>query len=90
MYSIILELQSKIYALQLHYSNYSVMLWVNYRCIIVHYRKQLWAVFNHVVLLVVQEVTVGHIACGRLHVTEYVFLDVIMFFCTTLCHALLE
>ena len=42
----------------------------------VHYRKQLWGVFHYVVLSVLQEVTVGHIACRRLHVTENVFPDV--------------
>ena len=41
-----------------------------------HYRKQLWGVFRYVVLSVLREVTVGHIASGRLHVTEYVFPDV--------------
>jgi hypothetical protein len=51
------------------------MLSVNYRCIIVHYRKQLWGVFHYVVLSVLREVTVGHISSGRLHVTEYVFPD---------------
>jgi len=42
----------------------------------VHYRKQLWGVFHYVVLSVLREVTVGHIAYGRLHVTENVFPDV--------------
>jgi len=41
----------------------------------VHYRKQLWGVFHYVVLSVLRDVTVGHIACGRLHVTENVFPD---------------
>jgi hypothetical protein len=51
------------------------MLLVNYRYIIAHYRKQLWGVFHYVVLSVLQEVTVGYIACGRLHMSEYVFPD---------------
>jgi len=59
----------------LHYSINSVMLSLNYRCIIVHYRKQLWSVFHYVVLSVLWEVTVGHIAYGRLHVREYVSPD---------------
>jgi len=59
----------------LHYSNTSVMLSVHYRCIIVHYRKLLWGVFQYVVLSVLQEVLVGHIASSKLHVTEYVFPD---------------
>jgi len=42
----------------------------------VHYRKQLWGVFHYVVLSVLRELTVGHIATGRLHVTENVFPDV--------------
>jgi len=41
----------------------------------VHYRKQLWGVFHYVVLLVLREVMVGHIAYGRLHVKENVFPD---------------
>ena len=53
------------------------MLPVNYRCIIVHYRKQLWGVFHYVVLSVLREGTVGHIAYGRLHMTDYVFPDVV-------------
>jgi len=52
------------------------MLWVNYRCIILGYRKQLWGVLHDVVLSVLREVMVGHIAYGRLHITEYVFPDV--------------
>jgi hypothetical protein len=51
------------------------MLSVNYRCIIVHYLKQLWGVFHDVVLSVLPEVTVGQIAYGRLHITEYVFTE---------------
>jgi len=51
------------------------MLSMNYRCTIVGYQKQLWGVLHYWVLLVLQEVTVGQIACGRLHVTEYVFPD---------------
>jgi len=43
----------------------------------VHYRKQLWGVFHYVVLSVLQEHMVGHIASGRLHVTENVFPDVL-------------
>jgi len=39
------------------------------------YQKQLWGNLHYLVLLVLQEVTVGHIACGRLHITEYVFPD---------------
>jgi len=62
--------------LQLHCSNNSVMLWVNYRCIILGYWKQLWGVLHDLVLSVLREVMVGHIAYGRLHITEYVFPDV--------------
>jgi hypothetical protein len=51
------------------------MLAVNYRCIIMHYRKQLWGVFHYVVLSVLREGTVGHIGCGRFHVTENIFPD---------------
>jgi hypothetical protein len=40
------------------------------------YREHLMGVLHDLVLLVLREVTVGHIACGRLHVTEYVFPDV--------------
>jgi hypothetical protein len=53
------------------------MLSVNYRCVIVHYRKQLWCVFDYVVLLVLRKVTVDHIVCGRLHMKEYAFPDVL-------------
>jgi len=66
-----------MHALQLCYSNNSVMLSVNYRCIIVGYRKQLWGVFHFLVLSVLWEVTVGHIAYGSLHVREYVFPDIL-------------
>jgi hypothetical protein len=62
--------------LQLHYTNNVVRLAVNYRCIIVGCRKQLWGVVYYLVLLVLREVTVGHIACGRLHVTKFVFPDI--------------
>ena len=62
--------------LQLHYGDNSVMLWINYRCIIAGYRNQLWGVLHYLVELVLREVTVGHIAYGGLHVTEYVFPDV--------------
>jgi len=41
----------------------------------VHYRKHLWGGFHYVVLSVLRELTVGHIASGRLHVTENVFPD---------------
>jgi hypothetical protein len=51
------------------------MLWVNSWCIIVHYRKQHWGVFHCLVLSELQEVTVGRIARGRLHMTEYVVLE---------------
>jgi len=51
------------------------MLSVHYRCIIVHYQKQLWGVFYHVVLTALLEVTVGHTASGKLYVTEYVHPD---------------
>jgi len=51
------------------------MLLVNYRCIMVGYRKQLWGVLHYFVLLVLREVTVRHIVYGRLHVKEYVFPD---------------
>jgi hypothetical protein len=43
---------------------------------IVGYRKHLWGVEYYLVLLVLRAVTVGHIAYGRLHVTEYAFADV--------------
>jgi hypothetical protein len=36
----------------------------------VGYRKQLWGVFYYLVLSVLWEVMLGHIAYGRLHVTE--------------------
>jgi len=49
------------------------MLSVNSRCIIVGYGKQLWGVFHYLELSVLREVTLGHIASGRLLVTEYVF-----------------
>jgi len=39
-------------------------------------RKWLWGSLYYLVLLVLQEVTVGYMACGRLHVTEYHFPDV--------------
>jgi hypothetical protein len=52
------------------------MLWVHSRCIIVYYGKLLWGIMHYAVLSVLPKVTVGHIACGRLHVTEYVFPDV--------------
>jgi len=55
------------------------MLSVNYRCSIVGYRKQLWDVLHYLVLLVLREVTVGDRAYGRLHITEYVFPDVVSF-----------
>jgi hypothetical protein len=41
----------------------------------VGYQKQLWGVFHFLVLSVLREITVGHIAYGRLHVAEYVFPD---------------
>jgi len=41
MYSIIHKLHYIIHVLQMHYSNNSVMLLVNYRCIMVGYPKQL-------------------------------------------------
>jgi len=68
-------LQYIIHALQLQYSNDSVMLQVDYRCIIVGYQKQLWGVLYYLVLSVLREVTVGHISYGRLQLTEYVFPD---------------
>ena len=40
------------------------------------YRKRLWGVLLYLVLSVLREVMAGHIAYGRLHVTEYVFPDV--------------
>jgi len=43
----------------------------------VHYRKQLWGVFHYAVLSVLRELTVGHIASRRLHVTENGFPDVL-------------
>jgi len=51
------------------------MLSINYRCNIVGYRKKLFGFLHYLVLLVLREVTVGHIAYGRLHVSEYVFPD---------------
>jgi hypothetical protein len=68
-----------INALQLHYSNNSVMLSVHYRCNILGYCKQLWGLFQFSVLLVLWDVTVGPIAYVRLHITEYVFPDVFVF-----------
>ena len=44
----------------------------------VHYRKQLWGVFHYVVLSVLRELTVGHIASGGLHVIENVLPDVLL------------
>jgi hypothetical protein len=61
--------------LQRHYSKNSVIVLLNYRCIIMGSAKQLWGIFHYLVLLELQEVSVSHIACGRLHVTEYVFPD---------------
>jgi len=75
IYCIIHKWQYIIHALQLHYSNNSVMLSVNCRCIIEGYPKQCWGVLHYLVLLVLWEVMVGHIACGRLHITQYVFPD---------------
>jgi len=69
------KLQYIIHLLQSHYSDISVMLSGNYRCIIVGYWIQLWGVFQYLVLSVLQEVMVGHIAYGILHITEYVFPD---------------
>jgi len=63
--------------LQLHYSTNSVMLLVDYMCIIVSYQKQLCGILYNLVLSVLWEVMVGHIACRGLHVTEYVFPDVV-------------
>jgi len=40
------------------------------------YRKQLWVVLYYLVISVLQEVTVGHVAYGRLHVIEYLFPDI--------------
>ena len=59
------------------HSNDLVMLSVNYRCITVGYWKMLWGVLHYLVLSVLQEVMVGHIAYGRSHVTEYVFPDAV-------------
>jgi hypothetical protein len=69
------KLQYIIHTLQLHYSSNSDLLSVNYRCITVGQRKQLWVVEQYLVSLMLQEITVGHIARGRLHVTEFVFPD---------------
>jgi len=41
----------------------------------VHYQEQPWGVFHYAVLYVLPEVTVGHINCGTLHMTKYVFPD---------------
>ena len=51
------------------------MLSGNSGCIIVHFQNQLWGVFDYVVLSMLLEVMVGHIASARLHMTEYVFPD---------------
>jgi len=62
IYSIIHKLQYVIHVLQLHYSNDSTMVLVNNRYIIIGYQKQLWGVLHKFVLLVLQVVTVGHLA----------------------------
>jgi len=49
-----------------------------------YYRKLLWGVFYYMMLLVLWEVTVGHIAYGRLHIREYVFPDV-----TSICNIIM-
>jgi len=54
------------------------MLSVNYMCNIVHYRNRLWVVIHYAVLWVLWEVMVGHMTCGRLHMTEYVFPDALI------------
>jgi len=46
---------------------------VIYRCIIGGYKKWLWGSLYYLVISVLQEVTVGHMAYGRLHVTEHAF-----------------
>ena len=38
--------------------------------------KQLWGVLHYLVLLVLWEITVGHIAYDRLYIAEYVFPDI--------------
>jgi len=76
IYGIIHKLWYIIHALLLHYTINSVMLLVNYRCIIMGYQKQLRGVLHGLVLSVLWEVTVGHRAYGRWHVTEYVLPDI--------------
>jgi hypothetical protein len=65
-----------ILTLHFLFSNNSVKLSVRYRCIMVQYQNHLWGAFHDVALLVLMGVTVGHIAGGRLLVTESVFLEV--------------
>ena len=62
---------------QLNYSIVTVVLLVNYSCVIgklqVHYqghRKWLWGSLYYMVLSVLQEVTVGHMAYGKLPITK--------------------
>jgi hypothetical protein len=76
IYRIIHKLQYIIHALQLHYSKNSVILSVNYQCILVGYWKQLGGILHYLMLLVLWEVAVGRIAYGRFHVIEYVFPDI--------------
>jgi len=39
------------------------------------YQKQLWGVLQYLVVSVLWEITVGYLAYGILHVTEYAFPD---------------
>jgi len=64
--------------LQFNYSKSAVVQLVNDGCIIGGYMKWLWGSLHYLVLLVLQEVTVGHMAYGRLHLTEYLFPDVML------------
>ena len=63
--------------LQLNYSNDTVVISVNYSCAIGKlqvyyqgYRQWVWGSWYHVVLSVLWDVTVGHMAYGRLPVTK--------------------
>ena len=61
--------------LQLNYCVNSVVLSVNYTCNIGGYRKWLWGRLYDLVILVLQKVTVRHMAYGGLYVKEYLFPD---------------
>jgi hypothetical protein len=53
------------------------ILLANYWCIIRGYRKWLRGSLYCLVLLVLQEFTVGYMVYDRLHVTEYMFPEIV-------------